>query len=290
MYTAFYGLKENPFTLSPNPDYLFMSPQHEEAINHLVYGINERKGFIVITGDVGTGKTTVCRYLLANVDQSIETAWIFNPALSDIELLGTINQEFGLDVTGEQRSKKKYIDELNKYLLNNLSSGKNAVILIDEAQNLSHNTMEQIRLLSNLETVREKIVQIVLVGQPKLRSLLTMPSLKQLNNRITVRYELSSLDQENVEKYIRHRLTVAGGENVMFSLGAYKMIYAYSKGNPRYINAICDRALLIAYTEEVFGVSNNIIRNAVRDIGHDYFAGKYYIDKRWFDSLRYFHL
>ncbi|MBE9547108.1 MAG: AAA family ATPase [Proteobacteria bacterium] len=272
MYTSYFGLKENPFNLTPDPKYLFLGPQHREALNHLIYGINEKKGFIVITGGIGTGKTTICRTLLSALDQSIASALIFNSFISDNELLQTINQEFGITLSGEGETKKRYIDALNEFLLKNFASGRNAVILIDEAQNLSLSVMEQIRMLSNLETEREKLLQIVLIGQPELQELLTLTSLKQLNERITVRHDLKPLNQEQVQNYVEHRLTVAGGNNehLNFSHGAYKVIYDYSKGIPRRINAICDRALLIAYSRDTSGIDKKTIKDAVGDIGGNY--------------------
>jgi general secretion pathway protein A len=272
MYTSFFDLKENPFNLTPNPRYLFLSPQHREALNHLIYGINEKKGFIVITGGIGTGKTTICRTLISVLDQSIDTALIFNSFISDNELLQTINQEFGITLSGEGETKKRYIDALNEFLLNNFASGKNAVILIDEAQNLSLSVLEQIRMLSNLETEREKLLQIVLFAQPELQDLLSTPSLRQLNERITVRYEIEPLNQEQVQDYIEYRLEVARGDNgnINFSRGAYKTIFEYSKGIPRRINAICDRALLIAYTRDTLSIDKKMIRQTVDDIGRNY--------------------
>ncbi len=272
MYTSFFDLNENPFNLTPNPRYLFLSPQHREALNHLIYGINERKGFIVITGGIGTGKTTICRALLSVLDQSIDTAFIFNSFISDNELLQTINQEFSIPLFLGRETKKRHIDALNEFLLKNLASGRNAVILIDEAQNLSLSVLEQIRMLSNLETEREKLLQIVLFAQPELQDLLSTPSLKQLNERITVRYEIEPLNQEQVQDYIEYRLEIARGSNgnISFSQGSYKTVFEYSKGIPRRINAICDRALLIAYTRDTYSIDKKMVRQAVDDIGRNY--------------------
>ena len=270
MYEAYFGLKENPFTLSPNPQYLYLSPQHREALNCLIYGIGEKKGFMVVTGGIGTGKTTLCRALLAGLDGSTASALIFNPALSDIELLKTINQEFGIRMVG-RGTKKRYLDGLNAFLMRNFAAGKNAVLMIDEAQNLSHSVLEQIRMLSNLETVREKLIQIILLGQPELRQLLALPSLRQLNERITVRYELKPLVREDVRRYIEHRLVMAGGEpNGIFTAGSYALISGLSRGIPRRINAICDRALLIAYGRDLKTIDRRIVRVAVKDIGPGY--------------------
>jgi general secretion pathway protein A len=270
MYSSYFGLKENPFNLCPDPKYLYLSPQHREALNHLIYGITERKGFIVLTGDVGTGKTTICRSLLATLDDSIESALIFNSHISDIELLETINQEFGIPIDGEERTKKRYIDALNEFLLRNFAAAKNVILLVDEAQNLSHKVLEQIRMLSNLETIQEKLIQIVLIGQPELQDLLMLPSLRQLNERITVRYDLKPLEKKNVQNYIEHRLAVAGGERVKFEQRTYGLIYDHSRGIPRRINAICDRALLIAYTVDTLTIDKITVRHAVNDMGANY--------------------
>lgn len=275
MYAAHFGLRENPFNLNPDPRFFYLSPQHQEALNCLIYGINEKKGFIVITGGVGNGKTTLCRTLLARLDNSVESALIFNSSLSDLELLQTINQEFGIAMTRGRQTKKRCLDALNDFLLKNFAAGKQALLLIDEAQHLSHNVLEQIRMLSNLETDREKLLQIVLMGQPELHALLSLPSLRQLNERITVRYDLKPLERTNVRVYIEYRLTMAGGtERIKFSPGAYKLIYHYSAGNPRRINALCDRALLIAYTEDKGIIDGRIVKKAVKDLGKDYFFGR----------------
>ncbi|MBW2565373.1 MAG: AAA family ATPase [Deltaproteobacteria bacterium] len=298
MYNSYFGFKENPFSLTPDPHYLYLSRHHKEAFDNLVYGINERKGFIVITGGIGTGKTTLCRALLGTLEPSTKAALVFNAYISDMELLRTINQEFGIE-EGEpgqskkenidnlnqfiletfskggedalpDRSKKDHIDNLNQFLLETFSKGGNAVLLIDEAQNLSHTVLEEIRMLSNLETEKEKLVQIVLVGQLELRELLASPALKQLDERIMVRYDLKPLDKQDVQGYIEHRLVVAGGKgNLRFTKGAMGAIYAYSKGNPRRINGLCDRALLIAYSKDEFTVSKKTIQKAIEDIGGD---------------------
>jgi general secretion pathway protein A len=268
MYGAYFGLKENPFNLTPDQRYLFLSRHHQEALDHLLYGINERKGFIAIAGGIGTGKTTLCRALLSHLDASTKTALIFNTSISDTELLGTINQEFGLEAGG---TKKDRIDRLNHFLLDNFRRGGNAVLLVDEAQNLSPLVLEQIRMLSNLETEREKLIQIALVGQPQLRKLLRAPALRQVNERITVWYQLQPMDRQDVQNYVEHRLVVAGSRgNVRLTRGALRAVYAYSHGIPRRINAVCDRALLIAYCKDEFQISRNTITRAVDDIQGDF--------------------
>ncbi len=271
MYTAYFGLKENPFKLSPDPRYFYFSRQHRETLNHLIYGITEKKGFIVITGGIGTGKTTICRTLLANLDDTVESALIFNSAITDMELLEAIHQELHLSLNGHEKTKKRYIDALNVFLLKCFAAGKNVVLLIDEAQNLSRDVLEQLRMLSNLETEREKLIQIVLIGQPELQDLLMSPALRQLNERITVRYDLRPLDRKSVLSYIRHRLAVAGApETTTFSAPACRLIYRYSKGIPRRINAICDRAMLVAYARGKTTVNWKTAWDAIADIGKNY--------------------
>lgn len=273
MYEAYFGLKENPFTLSPDPRYLYLSPRHREALNCLLYAIHEKKGFMALTGGIGTGKTTLCRFMLANLGDSVATALIFNPALSDLELLKTVNQEFGIGIGRGRGTKKRYIDALNDFLLANFSRGKNAVLIIDEAQNLPRETLEQVRMLSNLETANEKLLQIVLLGQPELSEMLMLPSLRQLNERITVRYDLKPLVRKDVRGYLEHRLAAASGNTErLFSQASYGCIYRASGGIPRRINAICDRALLVAYGKDKRTVDRRIVRAAIRDLGSSYLA------------------
>lgn len=272
MYADYFGLKENPFSLSPDARYLFRSEQHRDALNCLIYGIKEKKGFVLISGGIGLGKTTICRSLLASLDDSVETALIFNTAVSDLDLLETILGEYGIDIKNESRNKKYYIDALNEFLLKNFAAGKTAVLLVDEAQNLSHGVLEQIRMLSNLETETEKLIQIILIGQPELNNTLMLPALRQLNERITVRYDLKPFSPREVSDYIRHRLAVAQGPgSIKFTRGALNLIYFFAEGIPRRINALCDRALLIAYTKNVSKIDRRIVKLAVRDIGLDYF-------------------
>ena len=270
MYTSYFGFKESPFNLTPDPRYLFLSPHHREALDHLLYGINERKGFIAITGGIGTGKTTLCRALLDQLDKSTKSALIFNSFINEKELLEIINQEFGIHLDPGVQTKKEHVDRLNQFLLKTFSGGGNAVLLIDEAQNLSHTVLEQIRMLSNLETEKEKLIQIVLVGQSELKDLLASSSLRQLNERIMVRYELRPLAHMDIQGYVEHRLVVAGGRgDLRFTKGAFKAIYRYSQGNPRRINAVCDRALLIAYAREKYTISKGMVGSAIEEIRGD---------------------
>ncbi len=285
MYTSFFNLRENPFSLTPDPRYLYLSPQHRAAMSHLIYGIHEKKGFILITGGIGTGKTTICRAIIKNLDPTVQTALILNPFLSDIELLETILQEFGIPFGDQERTKKNFIDALNGFLLKNFTEGRNAVVFIDEAQNLPRATLEQIRMLSNLETEQEKLIQIVLVGQPELQDILASPTLRQINDRIMLRYHLEPLSREDVKHYIGHRLSVAGVDGqLVFDDEAFEKIYDVSRGYPRRINAICDRALLVAYTENSHRIGRETITNAMNDMNASYMTGGQAVTtggKRW---------
>ena len=267
MYKSFFGFNEHPFNLTPDPRYLYLSGHHREALDHLLYGIRERKGFIAITGGVGTGKTTLCRALLDHLDENTHSALIFSSFVSDIEILQSISREFGIPTPSESMTKNALMDAINDFLLRVFREDGNAVLLVDEAQNLSREVLEQIRMLSNLETEKDKLIQIVLVGQSELNDLLRTHSLRQLDDRITVRYHLKPLDRNDVRGYINHRLVVAGGQgDLRFTDGAFKRIYAYSSGNPRRINAVCDRALLLAYTAEKHTISAKMASSAILDI------------------------
>lgn len=231
MYCPFFGLQEKPFSITPDPRFLFLSPSHQEALGHLFYGIEERKGFIAVTGEVGTGKTLLCRALLDRLGRHVRTALIFNSFLSEIELLRSINEDFGIPPGGGTR--KELIDHLNQYLIDEFSAGRNAVLIIDEAQNLAPPVLEQIRMLSNLETERGKLLQIVLIGQPELRQQLSRPELRQLNQRIALRYHLQPFTRPETEDYINHRLVVAGSHGgVKFSRRALSAIFRLSEGIP----------------------------------------------------------
>ncbi len=265
MYENFYGLREKPFNLTPDPKFLYLSKKHKEAFAHLLYGIRNRSGFVEITGEVGTGKTTICRTLLEQVGPEVEIAFIFNPYLSATELLRAINEDFGIKSSAV--TKKELIDELNAHLLARREEGKNCVILIDEAQDLSAPVLEQIRLLSNLETDTEKLLQIVLVGQPELKEHLTTREMRQLDQRITARYHLKPLDKGEIVGYVGHRITRAGGRGkIRFTRGALKVLFKYSGGTPRLINAVCDRALLIGYTRESKEINSAIIKQAIKEV------------------------
>lgn len=265
MYEAFYGLKERPFNLTPDPRYLYLSEKHTEAFAHLLYGVKNRSGFVMVSGEIGTGKTTILRTLLNRLEDDTEVAFIFNPYLEPIELLKKINEDFGID--SRAVTVKDLIDELNQYLLDRTAEGKNCVLVIDEAQDLKPEVLEQIRLLSNLETESQKLIQIVLIGQPELVNSLSLPELRQLNQRITARYHLKPLDRDETAHYIAYRLRIAGGkETLQFSPKALRVVYRLSAGTPRVINAICDRALLIGYTMESREMTPEIIRRAYQEI------------------------
>lgn len=286
MYAAYFGLKENPFKLSPEPGYLFLSEQHRDALNYLIYGIQEKKGFVLISGGIGTGKTTICRTLLNMLDNSIETALVFNTKVSEAELLDEITSEFGIELSGESRTKKACIDALNRFLLRNSAAGKTAVLLIDEAQNLSNDVLEQVRMLSNLETEKEKLLQIILVGQPEIQETLAKPALRQLNERITVRFSLKPFSAKEAEAYIEHRLNVAGGAGKgIFARDAFPVVQNYSCGIPRRINALCDRALLVAYAGNIRTIDRKVVHAAARDIGKEYFRNNVSWRSKWWMRL-----
>ena len=265
MYEAFYGLTEKPFNLTPDPRFLYLSDKHKEAFAHLMFGIKNRCGFVMVSGEIGTGKTTICRSLLNQLDDDIDVAVILNPCLSPEELLRKVNEDFGIDTKAD--TVKGLIDELNAYLLERSAQGKNCVLLIDEAQNLPPSILEQVRLLSNIETETQKLLQIVLVGQPELAQHLELPELRQLNQRITARYHLDPLSFDETLQYIAFRLRQAGGrKKVHFTRPAVRAIFKHSGGTPRVINAVCDRAMLIGFTREVRDISTAIVRQAIREV------------------------
>ncbi len=261
MYQEFYGLREKPFVLTPDPQFLFLSESHRTAIESLLYGIQEKEGFMVITGDIGTGKTTLSRTLLNRLDKNVKTAVVFNSFLTEEELLESILLDFGFPSKG--RTKKERIDALNKLLIYLSSRGKKAVLIIDEAQNLSVPVLEQIRMLSNLETEKEKLLQIVLLGQLELDQKLRSDELKQLNQRIAIRHHLLPLTRTETEFYIYQRLMIAGSRgSITFSKSAFGEIYKFSKGSPRLINLLCDRALLGGFVEQACHIDRGIIKKA----------------------------
>ena len=266
VYQDFFGFSEKPFDLTPDPKYLYLSPKHKEVLAHLVYGLQENNGFLKIIGEVGTGKTMICRSFLRELRADFNIAYIFNPCINELELLQTINTELGLP--GKSKSKKKLVDVLNRFLLEERAKGHRVVVIIDEAQDLASNVLEQLRLLSNLETDTEKLIQIVLIGQPGLDKVLAKDGLRQLRQRITIKWELLPLNLEETRGYIQHRLNVALGKGkVRFSRDAVEMVYRYSRGIPRMINVVADRTLLIAYTLSTKKITPKIVKSAVSDIG-----------------------
>jgi len=265
MYKDFYNLREYPFNVTPDPTFYFSSNHHNEAFAHLVYGIKQRKGILVVTGEVGTGKTTLCRTLLNHLDSKTKTALILNPNFSEVQLLQLITKDLGIQT--KQKNKFGLISALNEFLLNETRRGNNVVLILDESQNLNARQLEQIRLLSNLETEKEKLLQIILVGQPELLEKLNLSSLRQLNQRITVRYHMQPLDKNEVDAYIHHRLKVAGPEGrVQFTPEAIDRIYSHSGGTPRMVNILCDRALLAGFVQEASAINQNIIESCIKEI------------------------
>jgi len=269
MFESFFGLSENPFNLTPDPKFLFLSQVHQEALSHLQYGIEQRKGFVLITGEVGAGKTTICRSLLAMLPGKTRTALVLNPSLSDVELLQTINQDFGIEAGFT--SKKDLLDNLYEFLIKVFVDGENAVLIIDECQNLAPEVLEQIRMLSNLETEKEKLLQILLIGQPQLAEMLSSPDLKQINDRIVLRYHIWPIGLADTKDYISHRLAVAGSHgDIKFTSGAVKGIYTYAQGLPRKINAVAERSLLIAYLEAERKITKGIVRRSIEELQGNY--------------------
>ncbi len=265
MYLEFYGLSESPFNLTPDANFLYPSKVHREVLAHLLYGVNSRKGFIMVTGEVGSGKTTLCRALLKKLGSNTEVALVLNSFLSELELLTTVNEDLGINTTG--KTKKELIDELNSFLLEQRMKGKNVVLIIDEAQNLSFPVLEQIRMLSNLETEKEKLLQIVPVGQPELRRIIGSPRLRQLSQRITVRHHITPLTGKETVQYIYHRLKVAGSSgNIVFTRSALNEICRFSRGIPRMINVICDQSLLAGYVANSTRIDHKMIRAAETEI------------------------
>ncbi|MGB9500176.1 MAG: AAA family ATPase [Dissulfuribacterales bacterium] len=265
MYNQFFGFKDRPFKLVPNPDYLFLSKSHEEALAHLKYAVSDGEGFVEIIGEVGTGKTMLCRAFLENLDPDTESAYIFNPRMDAIDLLRSINDEFG--IASDHDSTKALIDVLNTFLIEKKAAGQKVILLIDEVQNLSREVLEQVRLLSNLETTKDKLLQIILVGQPELGDMLDSYELRQLGQRVSLSCWLQALTYSETRKYIAHRIHVAAQKPVhIFTAGAIRKIYKFSRGIPRLINIACDRALLTAYARHRKKVTASIAESAIREL------------------------
>jgi len=266
MYERYFNLKDQPFRLTPDPAYLFLGTKHREGFAHLLFAMREGSGFVAVTGEVGTGKTTLVRALLSETrNDNIAVSYIFNPVLSPTELLQTINSEFGLP--SRATSKKQLTDTLNRFLLAQKADGGRAVVIVDEAQNLDREVLEQLRLLSNLETETEKLMQIILLGQPELRDVLDRPDLRQLSQRVAIRWHLDPLDRQETHKYVRHRLRVAGGDEGIFEPKAIDVLFDHSAGIPRLINIIAHRALLVAFTNGRHTVGPDEIAAAAIELG-----------------------
>ena len=270
MYAKFFGLRQEPFSIAPDPRYLFMSERHREALAHLLYGLRGGGGFVLLTGEIGAGKTTVCRCFLEQIPKRCNVAYIFNPKLTVIELLRTVCEEFRIPLDAERvrsESVKEYLDPINEFLLKTHAVGQNNVLIIDEAQNLSPEVLEQLRLLTNLETSERKLLQIILIGQPELRDMLARPELEQLAQRVIARYHLKALTESETVQYIRHRLGVAGLSGMVpFDRAARKRIHELSRGVPRRINLLCDRSLLGAYAEGRSRVNREMVDHASAEV------------------------
>jgi len=268
MYLKMFGFSEKPFHITPNPRFIFLSKIHKEAFAHLLFGIQQRVGFMSLSGEIGTGKTTVLRTLLDQLaDAEYRVALIFNPGLTSLELLQTIHREFSIPFDPGSSNLVQLHDSLNQFLLQQREAGRTVVLVVDEAQNLDPQVLEQLRLLSNLETETEKLIQMVLVGQPELDELLQRKDLRQLRQRLAVSYHLQPMDAEDTRRYVLHRAAVAGNsDHSLFSLSALKQIYLYTRGTPRLINLLCDRALLVAYSRDARTVARQDVRTAQAEL------------------------
>ena len=264
MYNKFYGFSEAPFNMTPSSRFFFESTKHTEALSTMVYAVEQRKGFVVITGEIGSGKTTICRTMLNQLDSHTETALITNTHISGKDLLCTILED--LEVDYQSGSKARLLSQLNSYLIQQIQNDKNVVLIIDEAQNLSPSVLEEVRMLSNLETENEKLIQIIFLGQPELKQKLALNRLEQLRQRIAVFYHLSALNEEETKGYILHRLKVASGtDREYFTEGALRLIYPFTRGTPRLINQICDSALLSGYIYGVDMVDEKIMHEVIKE-------------------------
>ncbi len=268
MYQHYFGLSDAPFSIAPDPRYLFLSQRHQEALAHLLYGVNGDGGFVLLTGEIGAGKTTVCRCLLQQIPESCDVAYIFNPKLTVEELLSTICVEFGIACPSGNTSVKVFVDCINAYLLDAHARGRHTVLIIDEAQNLSAEVLEQMRLLTNLETDQRKLLQIILLGQPELALMLDRPELRQLSQRIVARYHLGPLGKAEVAAYVRHRLEISGAQRQLFPARLMGRLYRLSGGVPRVINVLCDRALLGAYVQGKERIDGATLAQAAREVFH----------------------
>lgn len=264
MYEAFFQLNQSPFNVTPDPRFVYFTRHHQEALSAMQYGVESRRGFIQLTGEIGAGKTTLCRTLLERLEGKVHSSLIFNPKLSELELLHAIVEDFGIQPKSKKR--KDYFDGLNRFLLDELAKGFNSVLIIDEAQLLSTRALEHVRLLSNLETATQKLLQIILVGQPELKDLLNRPGLKQLRQRITIRYHLPELSRDEIGEYLSYRLKVAGADRNFFREDAMELIYQLSAGIPRVINVLADRAMLTAFVQNTTDINASMVECAQADL------------------------
>ncbi|MGZ9899167.1 ExeA family protein [Shewanella gaetbuli] len=278
MYKAFYGLNDNPFSIAPNPHYMFLSERHREALVHLTYGLGETGGFVLLTGEVGTGKTTVSRCLLQQLPENTDTAFILNPSLTEQELLATLCDELKITY-GDNPSIKQLTDLLSQYLLANHQNGRNTVLIIDEAQHLRSEVLEQLRLLTNLETDTKKLLQVILIGQPELQQLLKRQDLRQLAQRITARYHLLPLNQQELALYVQHRLQVAGRHEPLFTAKSIKRLHHYSGGIPRLTNLLCERALMAGFGLSKVPIDHKMVDQAAKEVLGDVEPVS---DKHWY--------
>lgn len=266
MYNEYFGFKESPFSIAPDPRYLYMTDQHRDALAHLVYGLNSEGGCILLTGEVGTGKTTICRCLLEQIPEQAKVALVFNPKVSAIELLETICDELKIAYPDSNNSEKTYTDRIYQYLIESNRKNEKTVLIIDEAQNLASDVLEQLRLLTNLETHQRKLLQIIILGQPELLNILARPEMRQLAQRITARFHLRPLTRSEVKAYVDHRLAIAGQNVRLFPEDSIKLLFRLSGGVPRLINVICDRALLGAYVENLYSVNTRTMKKAAKEV------------------------
>lgn len=266
MYKAYFRMSDMPFSIAPDPAYLYMSAKHREALAHLLYGVNADSAFILLTGDVGTGKTTICRCMLEQLSDNCDTAFILNPRLTEVELLASICDELSIQYTAAKATVKTFVDRINERLLASHAAGRRTLLIIDEAQNLSPRVLEQLRLLTNLETNRCKLLQIILIGQPELKKMLERPELRQLSQRITARFHLGPLSRSELYNYIAHRLAVAGTRRRLFPPAVINRLFKFSGGVPRLVNLICDRALLGAYARGSHRVDKDLLNLAAHEV------------------------
>jgi general secretion pathway protein A len=265
MYEKFYGFRERPFEITPDPKFLYLSENHKEALAHLTYAVRERRGFTVVTGEVGTGKTILVQTLLSKLDGNTKTAYLFNPMMGSTDFLHYICQDLGLK--SQNKSKGQYLSQLHKFLMSCYSKNETVVLIVDEAHKLDPKLLEEVRLLTNLETSKNKLLQVILIGQPELNEIMEKPEFRQLKQRVSLRYHVHPLNKEDTKKYVRKRLRVAGTFNLnIFTPKALNKIYRYTKGIPRLINIVCDNALLMGYATDQKVIGRKIVHEAIKNL------------------------